>query len=349
MKNKLNDLMANYSDRQIKYVKIFAAAALCVAIYNIYLWFKTESTDNAYLEADISNVAAQVNGVLEHIMVKEHESVKQGDIIAAIEQDNYLMQLQKAEGSLEMAKHDIEIIEQDIKLTQLEQKKARQSYEFAEKNFNVSNIDYKRISELSKDNYASKKSLDDSRISVEKNKNELAQAKLNLEMVLERLDSLQIRKAASEAKYKNALAEYNLANRDLANTKIRAPIDGVVANSALRAGNYVRTGGVLFSIVPNQGFYVQANFKETQISKFKLGASAKVTFDAYKGYVFDGVVRSISPATGSKFSFLPSSNTTGNFTKIVQRVPVLIDINIPKDFEGKLAPGMSAIVKVQDF
>lgn len=156
-----------------------------------------------------------------------------------------------------------------------------------------------------------------------------------MQLSAEKLALLEIKRLAAISKHTIALQERNLAKSELDNTEIRSPISGMVGNSSLREGNYVRAGGVLFSVVPLDKLYVKANFKETQISKFKPGMNAEIIIDSESGEKIVGIVRSISPATGAKFSLLPPANATGNFTKIVQRVPVLIDFSMPKNIKDR--------------
>ena len=311
------------------------------------MWANTQSTDNAYIEADISSVSAEVSGVIEKVLVKENNFVKAGQVIAKIQDDDYVANLAKAEAMLEGAKRDVEMIEQNIKLSVIEQSKATEAYEFAEENFKFSETDYKRTQELSKDNFASKKIWIALKISFTKAKSELLQAELNMQSSRENLALLEIKRFAAIAKQSNALQERNLIKRQLINTNICAPIDGMLGHSSLRKGNYIRTGVVLFSVVPLDKLYVKANFKETQISKFITGMKAQIIIDSESGSEIIGTIRNISPATGAKFSLLPPANATGNFTKIVQRGPVIIDFTTPENIKNKIVPGMSTLVRIR--
>ena len=335
------------SHRYAKPVMVISAIILLFFAYRIYVWANTQSTDNAYIEADISNVSAEVSGVIEKVLVKENNFVKAGQIIAKIRDDDYVANLAKAEAVLDGAKHDIEMIEQNIRFSIIEQSKAREAYEFAEENFKFSETDYKRTYELSKDNFASKKNLDSTKISFAKAKSELLQADLNVQSSRENLALLEIKRLAAIAKQSNSLQERNLIKRQLANTSICAPVDGMLGNSSLREGNYIRAGVVLFSVVPLDELYVKANFKETQISKFTAGMKAQIIIDSESGSEIIGTIRNVSPATGAKFSLLPPANATGNFTKIVQRVPVIIDFTTPENIQNKIVPGMSTLVRIR--
>jgi membrane fusion protein (multidrug efflux system) len=330
----------------VKILLIISVIPIAYVSYSIYEWTLTQSTDNAYVEADISSVSSEINGVICEVLVEENNYVKAGQIIAKINDTDLRAQYEKASAEWEGANHEIDIIEQDITLSKIDQAKALEAFEFAETNFKISKADYGRIQELNKENFASKKHLDDTEVAFEKAKTEYSQAKLNMQVAVEKLALLEIKKLAAVANLKTMAQERALAERALSNTEIRSPIDGVLGNSSLKLGNYIRAGVVLFVVVPTHKLYVKANFKETQISKFKAGMKASLEFDSEPGEI-TGTIRNVSPATGAKFSLLPPANATGNFTKIVQRVPVVIDFDVPEDKKNKIVPGMSTVVKVR--
>lgn len=341
----LTDKFNSY--RYAKHVSVAAALVFLFFTYEIYVWAITQSTDNAYVEADISSVSCEVTGVIDKVLVKENNVVEANQIIAKIKDDDHKANFNKAEAALDGSKRDVEIIEQNIRLSNIDQQKSDEAYQFAVESFRISEIDYRRIQTLSKDNFASKKNLDNTKILYEKAKSELAQAEFNMQTSKENLTLLEIKRFAAIAKYNTASSELDLAKRALDNTTIRSPIRGMIGNSSLREGNYVRAGTVLFSVVPIDELYIKANFKETQISKFKQGMRVQILVDSEKGEKIEGEIRNVSPATGSKFSLLPPSNATGNFTKIVQRVPVIIDFQVPERIKNKIVPGMSVFVKVR--
>ncbi len=341
----LTDKVNSY--RYAKHISVAALLFVALITYKIYVWVNTQSTDNAYVEADISSISAEVSGVVDKVLVKENNIVDVNQIIAKIKDDDYNANFSKAEAVLDGARRDIEMIEQSIKLSNIEQQKTDEAYQFAIESFKISEIDYKRMQALSKDNFASKKTLDATKILFEKAKSDLAQAEFNMQTSKENLTLLEIKRFAAMAKYNINSSERDLEKRALDNTTIRSPIRGMIGNSSLREGNYVRAGTVLFSIVPIDELYIKANFKETQISKFKFGMKVEILVDSEKGERIEGVIRNISPATGAKFSLLPPANATGNFTKIVQRVPVIIDFHVPDNIKNKIVPGMSVFVKVR--
>ena len=348
MNTKFQSLIEKFNS--YKYAKVMIGVILLIMIflaYKIYIWANTQATDNAYIEADISSVSAEVNGIIEEVLVRENNIVEKDQIIAKIKDKDYRANLAKTESTLEGSRLDIEIIEQNIKLAKIEEQKTQEAHQYAVENFKIAEVDYKRTQTLSNDNYTSKKSLDTNKMTFEKAKTDLVQADFDMQKSKEDLSLLEIKHLAAAAKYNQVVAEVDLSKRALDNTNIRSPIKGMIGNSSLREGNYVRTGNVLFSVVPIDEFYIRANFKETQVSGFKQGLKAEITIDSQKKEKIIGTIRNISPATGSKFSLIPPSNATGNFTRIVQRVPVIIDFKTPDNIKSKIVPGMSALVEVR--
>jgi len=151
----------------------------------------------------------------------------------------------------------------------------------------------------------------------------------------------------SEADYKKSQSELNMAKVDLKSTKIYAPIDGVVANRIAEPGLYVEDGWPLMALVPVHDIWVIANYKETQVENIKVGQKAKLHFDAFKNDPIIGEVHSISPASSASFSLLPPQNASGNFVKVVQRVPIKITFDIPKNMLGRIVPGLSVYVSIE--
>lgn len=330
-----------------KYSLILGTILVIYIAYRMYVWASTESTDNAYIDADISNVSSEVTGVILNVHVRDNMLVKRGDLIAEINDQDYKSRLASIESSINTSIKNIEVISQKILIGEISLKQSRETVTFANTNFEASNTDYKRTVELNKEKFASNKILDNSKVSFTKAKTDYHQAQLNLQMAEQNLSLLSLQKAVEEKKLKGLLQDKNVVARSLVNTKLLAPVDGTLANSSLQVGNFINPGRILFFIVQDK-MYVRANFKETQITKFLPGQKVKLQFDSLPKKVIYGKIRNILPATGSKFSLIPTDNATGNFTKIVQRIPVLIDFELPEDIKNsKLVPGMSVMVSVR--
>lgn len=327
-----------------KYIIIIFAIIIIYLGYGIYIWANTQSTDNAYIDADISDVSAEVSGVLTNLLVTNNTKVNKGQLIGEIDDRDYKARLAALEASISGSTKNIEIIDQKISIGQVNLEQSAEKLKLAETSFNIVSTDFTRVQELNKAKFASIKELDDSKNSYQKAKNDYKQAQLDLDISKQNLQLLGLEKAAEQEKLKELEANKKITLRSLQNTKLISPVSGVFSNSSLEIGNYIIPGRSLFSIVQDNTMYIQANFKETQIKKFKPGMKVKIQFDALPKKVFYGKIRNISPATGSKFTLIPPDNATGNFTKIVQRVPVLIDFDAP---EANLVPGMSVVVYVR--
>ncbi|AFB32025.1 MULTISPECIES: HlyD family secretion protein [spotted fever group] len=327
-----------------KYVIIIALIIFIYLGYRIYVWANTQSTDNAYIDADISNVSAEVSGVLTKLFVTDNTKVNKGDLIGEIDDRDYKAKLAALEASIEACIKNIEIIEQKISIGQISLEQAAEKLKLNKISFDIVATDFIRVQELNKAKFASSKTLEDSKNAYQKAKTDYKQAQLDLDISKQHLQLLELEKAAAQEKLKELTENKKVTLRSLQNTKLIAMVPGIFGNSSLEVGNYIVPGRALFSIVQDNTMYIQANFKETQIQKFKSGMKVKIEFDALPKKVIYGKIRNIAPATGSKFSLIPPDHATGNFTKSVQRVPVLIDFESPN---ANLVPGMSAIVSIR--
>ena len=167
------------------------------------------------------------------------------------------------------------------------------------------------------------------------------------EWIIEEVKKSEAELKISEADYNKSQAELNMAIVDLESTKIYAPINGVVANRIAEPGLYVEDGWPLMALVPVHDIWVMANYKETQVENIKVGQKAKLHFDAFKNNPIIGEVHSISPASSASFSLLPPQNASGNFVKVVQRVPIKITFDIPENMIGRIVPGLSVYVSIE--
>jgi membrane fusion protein (multidrug efflux system) len=241
----------------------------------------------------------------------------------------------------------IDILDQQATLARTLLEKSKDTLNLAQANLDYSDKNYQRTYRLAKDNYNSQKLLDDASLSLAEAQSGRNQALLGIQMNEQTLILIGFSKNAAEQKLASVIQARERAERDLKKTKILAPIDGILSNSALRVGNYVRSGTPLFSTVPKNLKYLRVNFKENQITKLKPGMKVEIVFDSLPNKTFHGKIRNIAPATGSKFSLFPPDNATGNFTKIVQRVPILVDFACEEEDERRLVPGMSATAYVR--
>jgi len=329
-------------------LKVLIALIALTLSYKIYNWIKIESTDNAYIEADISIVSSEVNGKIIKLLVIDNQKVKAGDRIAEIDDTDYLAALAKAQADFDIAENAIKIAEQKIAIQKLDISSLEEAARVAQVSFDIAQRDYVITSKLTADKFSSQKLLDDSKNVAEKSKLGLVESEINLDSANKNLALLELQKLSDVSKMDAASQNKIIAQHALDSTKIRAPIDGVVASNNIKIGNFVRQGVPLVAVVPVTGLYIKANFKETQVAKFEEGAPALIEIDGLPKLEIKGKVRGVYPASGSKFSLIPSDSATGNFTKVVQRIPVIIDFDIPDSFVGKIKAGMSVTVSIRN-
>jgi len=333
--------------QQVKTNKILQSVIVILLFlwsYKFYVWTNTEKTDNAYVKADITLISSEINGRVIDVVVKDNMPLKKGDILAHIDDTSYKAALEQAALKLQTAEYALLITAQKLIMEQTNLAKAKEALSLAEVNFILSERDYKRNNALTKDQFSSQKTLDTSKSSFEQSKAAVTQAKLAIEVLEENLELLSLQKKSDLLAIESAKQAKIISEKDMSNTVIVSPIDGIAAANGLRKGNWVSIGAPLVYIVP-QHMYIVANFKETQIVNFKEGQEVDISFDAISGH-YNGKVKSISPASGSTFSLIPTDNATGNFTKIVQRVPIIIEFdNNQKGLEA-LGVGMSTSISI---
>ena len=270
----------------------------------------------------------------------DNEKVNKGQLLAQIKEEDYKIKEMQAKSAIAIVNFELELKKQNINLQKIEIKKI----ESALKSAGVKN-NFKRIIELKKDNFSSNKSLDATKSDLEKAKFNLEKTILDLQSAKTKLLSLELEKEITLNLAKTQYVYDEMALK-LKNTKIISPVDGIIANNNLKLGNFVKEGMPVLTIVNTKNIYLKANFKENQTAKIIPGMKAEIFIDSFPKIKILGQVRSVYPATSAKFSLIPSDNATGNFTKVVQRIPVLIDFIVPKELEDKVSVGMSTYVKV---
>ena len=304
------------------------------------------STDDAYVRADATTLAAKVPGYVASIDVADNSFVHAGDVIARIDDGDYRIAVDAARDKVASQQASIDRIGRQIPVQQAAVEQAKAQVVSAEAAETRARSEYERQQALAGKEFASRQTLeqalanrDQSAAAVRGAKAGVAAAEANVEV----LQAQQREAARTLDELKTALAK---AERDLGFTTIRAPIDGVIGNRAIQVGDYLQPGQRLAALVPLREVYIDANFKETQLAHIRPGQQVSVAVDALPDDDITGTVASVSPASGSVFSLLPPDNATGNFTKIVQRLAVRI--RLPEGVTDKrlLRPGMSVVVSV---
>lgn len=305
-----------------------------------------ESTDNAYLQGDITNISPKVSGYIVKSYVTDNQSVKEGDLLVQIDDRDY-------QAALAQANAHLAVVQSDVKNLIAQQTLQRSKISQAESGVDSTKAEYKRAIQqvqrsrsLLKRNYASQDEVDSMVAQQKVTLADLEEAKANLIASNDQLTVIASEIEQAKASVTEAQAQQEQAQLNLEYTKVYAPIDGVIGKRSVREGLLIQAGAPLMSLVPNNQVWIEANFKETQLSGIHKGQTVEVELDAFPGQPLEGVVDSFSPATGAKFALLPPENATGNFTKIVQRVPVKITIPDQKELKGRLLPGLSVVATI---
>ncbi|MCH7424039.1 MULTISPECIES: HlyD family secretion protein [Shewanella] len=313
-----------------------------------YWWTQVrfiETTDNAYVEADISHVSVKVPGYVVLSDVTDNQHVRKGELLAQLEDNQFSAKVSQAEAALASAKADLQTLAAKVDLQHALISQASAGVVAAQADKIRAEQQLSRAKKLKVSNYSSQDDVDQLQAGFDSAAARLDEAKALL-VAKERelaVFNAQLNQASSVVEQSNAALE--LANIQLNDTRVTAPFSGVIGKRGAMVGQYVQPGQALFSLVPDGAVWISANFKETQIQHMQPGQSVQVSLDAFPDKTFTGVIDSLSPASGAKFSLLPAENATGNFTKIVQRIPVRIRLEL-SEAEARVVPGLSAVVKV---
>lgn len=306
-----------------------------------------ESTDDAYVQADSTIVAPKVSGYLSEVLVGDNQPVKAGQLLARIDDRDYRTALAQARANVAAAQAEIDDLNASLKEQQAVIAQARATIAADKPNLTFLQQDYQRYSVLAKELsgtvQAAQQALskrDIARATLEHDTASLDAAKGQSTVLAAQLSKANAVLAQDQALQRQA--ELNVGY-----TNIVAPIDGVVGNRTLRVGQYVQAGTQLMAVVPLASTYVVANFEETQLADIRPHEPVDIAVDTYSGKTVRGHVDSIAPASGQEFALLPPDNATGNFTKIVQRIPVKIAIDRNDPLRGDLRPGMSVTATVK--
>jgi membrane fusion protein (multidrug efflux system) len=306
----------------------------------------TVSTDDAYVQAYNTTLAAKVAGYLASVPVTDNTYVHIGDVIATIDDGDYRLAVDSAREKAATQEATIARMVHQIAAQEAAVEQARTQLVSAQAAATRTELELTRQNQLVARDASSRQLLEQAQANRDQAVAGVQGARAAIDSAAANVDVLkgQRQEAISTLnELKTALAK---AERDLSFTVIRAPLDGVIGNRAVQTGDYVQTGQRLASLVPLDEIYVTANFKETQLAHLRPGQTVSIAVDALPEHSIQGTVESFSPASGSVFSLLPPDNATGNFTKIVQRLPVRIHVPVEIAREGLLRPGMSVVVRV---
>ncbi|WP_296747627.1 HlyD family secretion protein [Mesorhizobium sp.] len=302
------------------------------------------STDDAYVQADTSFVSPKISGYIDKVVVSENQQVKAGDPLFVIDQGDYKIAVGQAEAQIATLAKTLDRIDAQTKAAQasLTQAQALKIADQAAADNAARAQD--RAAQLLKTHVGTQAQLDDAQTALDQAKAALAGADAQIAAAQANIGVLEAQRAESASTLASLQLTRDKAQRDLSFTVLKAPYDGVVGNRSVEQGDLVSPGQKLAVVVPMDKLYIVGNFKETQLGKLVPGEKVRITVDAIDGQSFEGTVSSLAPASGAVFSLLPPENATGNFTKVVQRVPVRIDVPADVLKTGKLRAGLSVVV-----
>jgi membrane fusion protein (multidrug efflux system) len=294
---------------------------------------------------DIATISSKLSGYVGTVNVVANQTVKAGDPLITLDDGDYKIARDQAQAQIDTAHLTLNRIDAQITGAEasLAQAKAQKlALVAAQKNAQLAQ---QRAESLAKTSVASQADLDKANAGLDQANAQVVAGDAQIALAQSQIDVLKGQRAEAEGQLKSLGLALDKANRDLSFTVLRAPYDGVVGNLAVQTGDLVAAGGRLASLVPTDALYVDANFKETQLSKLVPGEQVTIRVDAMDGAPIKGTVESLAPASGSVFSLLPAENATGNFTKVVQRVPVRIALPADVLASGKLKAGLSVVVE----
>jgi membrane fusion protein (multidrug efflux system) len=305
------------------------------------------STDDAYVKADNTTIAPKVTGYLHEVLVKDNEAVKAGQVLARIDDRDYRVALDQAKADVAAAKATVASKQAQLDVQQAVINAAKATIAVDQATLTFAAQENKRYTDLAASGYGSVQNAQQAQSRIAGAQATLQRDNANLTSALKQVDLLKAEIVQANAAEARAQAVQDQAELNLSYTTITAPIDGVVGNRTLRVGQYVQAGTQLMSVVPIEGAYVVANYKETQLTDVHEGQAVAIEVDMFPGQVVHGHVDSIAPASGQEFALLPPDNATGNFTKVVQRIPVRIALDAGNNSLIELRPGMSVIPTIE--
>jgi membrane fusion protein, multidrug efflux system len=338
---------ATTSRRRLGKRAVIGAAALLATAAIVYFgcdyWTTGRfevATDDAYVKADYTTVAPKVSGYLNQVLVADNQPVKAGQVLARIDDRDFRTALDQASAEAAAAKAAIDNLDAQTTLQQSVIDQAKATIAATQASVRFTQADAVRYADLAKTGAGSVQQAQQSEAARSEKSAGLQHDEASLQAALKKIAVLGTDRAQAEAQLDRARAIAQQAELNLSYTVISAPVDGTVGARSLRVGEYVTAGTQLMAVVPLNAVYIVANFKETQLTDVRDGQPVRISVDTFPGVHLRGHVDSVSPASGLEFSLLPPDNATGNFTKIVQRIPVKIMLDDPTLTE-RLRAGMS--------
>ncbi|MGU3575187.1 HlyD family secretion protein [Brucellaceae bacterium C25G] len=339
----------------LRFIATYVALAIGLAgiFIVLYAWNlppfhgNNETTNDAYIRGKITLLSPQLAGYLVEVPVQDYQKIHKGDLIAKIDDRIYIQKEEQANAALKAAEASLAMSEQSRKAAEAKIVSAKASLESAKAALSSAQTANTRTQSLLDRKIATQSDAEKNLAAFDQAQAAVHQAEAGILIAEQELNSTIVSRRSLEANVESAKAAVKLAEIDLANTRIIAPADGTLGEVTGHVGQYVSVGTQIGSVVTEQ-LWVIANFKETQLSKMHIGQRVSFTVDALEDQQFSGTIERFAPATGSEFSVIRADNATGNFTKVAQRIPVRILIDVNQPLSDKLMPGMSVVATVNN-
>lgn len=318
-------------------------------IFGIKEWTyfsKHVDTDDAQIDGDISPIVARVGGYVKDINFEENTHVTEGQILVKLDDADYKVKLEQAQAGQKGANAGVGVAQSQIIATQANTSTAKANVDAAKVKLNLANKDFARYANLVKDGSITQQAFDQAKATQESAQAAYRAAVDQYQAAVKQVGTTQSQLVVSSNVISQRQSDIDFAKLQLSYTDIKAPASGIVSKKNVQKGQLIQPGQSLFAVVNDGSIYVTANFKETQLEKIKTGSKVEIEVDAYPEEKIEGEVYNFSPITGAKGSLLPPDNATGNFVKVVQRIPVKIKIHPSKEMLAKLRPGMSVKASV---
>ena len=335
---KLFTILGSRTLKRTVFLIVIPLLAICVGLYLYAAGGRYVSTDNAYVKANVIIISPEVSGRVTSVLVADNQSVEADDILLQLDSSPLEIILSRARAQMAVIRTELESLRADYGETVVQAQQAEDKVTYLDKR-------YKRQRKLLKQGLSSEEKHDEAKHDLQVARREVQIIQQRVQRVLAQLGGSEKLPVDQHPRYLTAQTTYDQAVVDLKATTIRAPASGIVSNMKLQVGEYALAGKPIFSLIENQPIWIEANLKETQLTHILPGQQATIVADAYPNKTWESVVSSIAPATGAEFSILPPQNASGNWVKVVQRIPINLVIT---DQTGgpQLRAGMTVSVRI---
>jgi len=335
---KLFSILGSRTLKRTVFLIVIPLLAICVGLYLYAAGGRYVSTDNAYVKANVIIISPEVSGRVTSVLVVDNQAVEANDVLLQLDSSPLEITLNRARAQMAVIRTELESLRADYGETVVQEQLAKDKVRYLDRR-------YKRQRKLLKQGLSSEEKHDEAKHDLQVARREVQIIEQRVQRVLAQLAGNERLPVDQHPRYLTAQTTYDQAAVDLKATTIRAPASGIVSNMKLQVGEYAQAGKPVFSLIQNQPIWVEANLKETQLTHIQPGQQATIVVDAYPDKIWESVVSSIAPATGAEFSILPPQNASGNWVKVVQRIPINLVIT---DQAGgpQLRAGMTVSVRI---